>query len=581
LPGAESFFDSNARLLSPRFPALIARARLFPRPEAGISRHGHPIFQLEGQNLHSRVDPVAEGRRKALEVDTDAGWILFLPADLLYAAEALLSRHFLRPPMLFFYWTVPSVFIALLHSRDLSFLEPHLSRCYCLVEDWPGEGFSIPDLSRIRRTALIENPLLLRRDETLCLAMRERLFSGARENLGSGLTRFFFEKRWTLNLLRNLTLDRPWVPLSPPAGGEDRPAIIASAGPGLADAVGYLKEQRETFTLVATDTALRPLLLAGVVPDVVAALDGSYFNAMDFEIHAPDHVLLAADVSCHPLILRHWRGAAALFQSHPLGSDEADLRQRVLESAGISDAFPKIATTGHITHTAMELAVALGHRRLGLVGLDLGYPFLDSHAPSTCHGRFYLDRYLRLFPAVLQDFQVLCTRLHRRAPSDRGGEIWADAMMEDHARSMEAWSGRPGLSIHRFIGTGRRMALPPLTARTFANSPPRSFGLSSAKPVRMDHSRKIKAAWDELTGQLDRFEAVFPAAGSVDDWVRTAERLPLIGPGLSFLTLSMKRRGGEAPARQREALLRECERFAAAASRILASESAKSPLTGG
>ncbi|MBN8218790.1 MAG: DUF115 domain-containing protein [Spirochaetes bacterium] len=578
MPDARSFFGPNARLLTPRFPALVARARSAPPPVVDESRHGEATMSLAGQSLHSRIDPVAEGKRKADGVDGGAGWILFLPADLLYAAESLLSRPFQRPPMLFFYWTDPAVFVALLHHRDLSFLEPHLERCFFLVEGWPQEGFSLPDLSQIRRTALVENPLLLRRDGGLCEAMRHRLFSDARESLGSGLTRFFFEKRWTLNLLRNLGLERPWVAWSPEPPARDRLAIVASAGPGLADAMGFLAANRDSYSLIATDTALRPLLLAGIVPDAVAALDGSYFNAMDFEIPAPDHVLLAADVSCHPLILRHWKGPVALFQSHPLGSVEPDLRERVLSGMGL--ALPKLATTGHITHTAMELAVALGHRRLGLVGLDLGYPFLESHAPSTCHGRFYLDRYTRTTPAVRQDFQVLLPRLHRRAPSDGGGEIWADALMENHAHSMENWGREPGLVLRRFIASGRKMELPPLREGDLAPGGQMTRPYVDKKSADRAYPSKITGAWRRLRSLLDHREALFEDRAGVDAWTRTAAGLPLIGPGLSFLSLSMKRRTGEDPVRQREVLLRECERFAAAVERLVAQDPASAGESG-
>ena len=55
----------------------------------------------------------------------------------------------------------------------------------------------------------------------------------------------------------------------------DRPAIIIAAGPSLQKNIQDLKEAKGRAFLIAVDTALKPLLKAGIVPDIFITVDGN------------------------------------------------------------------------------------------------------------------------------------------------------------------------------------------------------------------------------------------------------------------------------------------------------------------
>lgn len=61
------------------------------------------------------------------------------------------------------------------------------------------------------------------------------------------------------------------------------PAVVAAAGPSLDRNIQELAPLRDRAILIAVDTALRPLLAQGIVPDFVVGLDPSEVNARHFQ----------------------------------------------------------------------------------------------------------------------------------------------------------------------------------------------------------------------------------------------------------------------------------------------------------
>ena len=54
---------------------------------------------------------------------------------------------------------------------------------------------------------------------------------------------------------------------------EGYPAFIVSAGPSLDKNIDMLKEVKGRGMIMAVDTAIKPLLKKGIVPDIVASVD--------------------------------------------------------------------------------------------------------------------------------------------------------------------------------------------------------------------------------------------------------------------------------------------------------------------
>lgn len=142
------------------------------------------------------------------------------------------------------------------------------------------------------------------------------------------------------------------------------PAVIIGAGPSLDASLGALKRFHDAVVLIAVDTAVKPLLAAGLEPDYVVTADPTGANAQHLA-GLPDEsdFDLVAEVSTGVDIARvpHWDVYWFQTQPYPDLEDEG-LRFQVLPSCG------------SVITSAASFAVMLGCRRLGFVGVDLSYP---------------------------------------------------------------------------------------------------------------------------------------------------------------------------------------------------------------
>lgn len=114
-------------------------------------------------------------------------------------------------------------------------------------------------------------------------AMRvaQGIVAGARSNAAA---RRKFAPRYLTNVLRNL----PAMLQGGDAGAlrdacRGLPAIVLAAGPSLDRAIPSLQRHPDRGLIIAVDTALRPLLAAGITPHIVVGADPSLGNARHFQ----------------------------------------------------------------------------------------------------------------------------------------------------------------------------------------------------------------------------------------------------------------------------------------------------------
>ncbi len=149
----------------------------------------------------------------------------------------------------------------------------------------------------------------------------------------------------------------------------DRPAIIVSAGPSLQRNIHLLADPlvRERCLIIAVQTALKPLLAAGVRPHFVTALDYHEISGRFYENLTPDlvaGVTLVAEPKAHPIILDSFPGALRCV-------GDAALDELLGETiAGQHGELPAGATVAHL---AFYLAQHMGANPIAFIGQDLGF----------------------------------------------------------------------------------------------------------------------------------------------------------------------------------------------------------------
>ncbi len=209
------------------------------------------------------------------------------------------------------------------------------------------------------------------------------------------LTRFEFEPLWLRNTLLNSHFAKPeshpsnllfWSNRWP-----GKPALLVSAGPSLTETLPWIKENQDRFFILACDTALKPLLRAGIRPHGAHILDAQKQTLLHFLNEDLSDLILFADLVCHPSLPRHLKPAGWVFSStarliyRPDGSTEelktpgTDLLESMCGAQGLLQSGGSVATS------AFDLLRFLGFRRIYFAGQDLAWTFRQLHALNTHH----------------------------------------------------------------------------------------------------------------------------------------------------------------------------------------------------
>jgi len=196
------------------------------------------------------------------------------------------------------------------------------------------------------------------------LEVARRITFDAQANLAA---RRHFAGRYLLNTIENLPVLARTADVARLAGAaEGAPAVIVGAGPSLDRSYDALASVRDRTVLVAADTALRPLLAAGIEPDAAVAVDPGEANARHLlELPPALQTVLVCEGCLDPRVLRAWAPRLFTFKvsaHHPWPWLEAQGLARHL-----------LPAWGSVVTSAFELALLLGCDPIVFVGLDLAF----------------------------------------------------------------------------------------------------------------------------------------------------------------------------------------------------------------
>lgn len=171
-----------------------------------------------------------------------------------------------------------------------------------------------------------------------------------------------------INLEKNLPLIRHHGGLAGISGElKKRNVIVIGAGPGLEKNFHLLKKFRDRIDLVyiASDMALKPLLLNGIKPHYVITCEttpAGFFSGIDTR----DMHLLAFSCTSNSN-LRNWQGGISFYNWMMDGEYFNELWERAGKDLGF------VATGSIIVTQAVSIALGCGIGTLVLVGNDLGF----------------------------------------------------------------------------------------------------------------------------------------------------------------------------------------------------------------
>ncbi len=221
---------------------------------------------------------------------------------------------------------------------------------------------------------------------------------------------------WCKNLVHNIPEIISTKPYNDLIGKFNNvPAFVCLAGPSLKNNMESLKKAKGKSIIIAVDTSLRPLLNAGIVPDICVTHDANpngckFFLSGDHdfnkhnvqlnELKDKDLAVFYASLHndkkrlefkydtlglfvnyCHPLTLLAWNGRAKSFYgvldpSLPVYDIMASSSNYKIDKDNNLTPENKGRVVGgsSVGHVATYIAVAMGCNPISLLGLDLSYP---------------------------------------------------------------------------------------------------------------------------------------------------------------------------------------------------------------
>jgi len=361
-----SFYDKNINIIAQRWPhvaqALDAAA---PEPRAKIVEDGpQTTLMIDGIHLSSSYDRAAEAALQASLVPEESleAWVYGLGLGDL--PRVLLRRE-----------TLQCVHVVLINPAVARQSFEHFDH-----QDWLNDDRV--DILTVDGQSQVHFPFAA---VPSCLQLADDASARLRDLVVLELATPFIRKRHAaddLELQARLRENKSYVANDGDVGElfgryPGATILVAGAGPTLGE--HYEKLRNRKSPLIAVDAALKPLLQAGVVPDIVVSVDAlekgiaPYFEQADLKV-CSEKFLVYFPVT-PTVVLKLWPGKRFVADSK-IGSCQ-NLTDRNSKAV--------LYTSGSVIHPAVDLAVNMGASRVILLGADFGYPNGKSHVDGNIY----------------------------------------------------------------------------------------------------------------------------------------------------------------------------------------------------
>lgn len=158
------------------------------------------------------------------------------------------------------------------------------------------------------------------------------------------------------------------------------PSIIVSAGPSLNKNILDLKNAVGKANIIATDTAMKPLLNAGIIPNFFVVVDGLKPGLL-FEHKDISKVPMVTMTAISTSPMKIHKGKKFFYASDSM------LEEKIMDCAYEKDSntvlIPALPSGGSVANSAFSLARFMGSETIILVGQDLAMTGNKTHADGT------------------------------------------------------------------------------------------------------------------------------------------------------------------------------------------------------
>jgi hypothetical protein len=464
----KSLLEKNLSALKTRSPRLWEEIASRSADRASLSLRvfssgaGVPTLEAvrEGGRclLHSARDPVEEAKRFVRSrLDGSEEVVVVLGFGLGYHVGEVLAKN--RECRVLVIELSPPIFRRALETRDLAaVLGSERVAVIPFTEDW---------MEREEASALAALPgakLLVHRAYRILFPAEagavEADFDSLQRTREINLaTLKRFDRLWTKNTFKNAPFFFALGGIGDLANSlEGLPAVVVSAGPSVEEDLEPLSALRDHAVVIAVDSALRPLLRRGIVPDFAVTVDPQLVNSLSVgdlvstaarrRAAGNDLPILVADPAVYPVTLRTYPGPVLLTSS-------VFSPGRVIEK--FSGEKGAIAAGGSVSVAAFDLARILGADPVILLGLELSYENARSHLSGSFVEAYIQSKLTRFAPAPSMYLGPIMSGRPLLARNKKGHSVLTDRRMLLY----RSW-------FERHAGSGRTRVI---------NATPRGLGI--------------------------------------------------------------------------------------------------------
>lgn len=154
----------------------------------------------------------------------------------------------------------------------------------------------------------------------------------------------------------------------------DTTGIVVAAGPSLNKNIQELRKAKGKAFIIAVDTAIKPLMRAGIVPDMFFIVDAlKPIELVDIE--GADKIPLVTTLNAAPEVLNYHKGKKFFYD------ENYRFAEKIIMKSGLR--WGDVATGGSVATNAFSLLYKIGLKTIILVGQDLALTDNKSHADGT------------------------------------------------------------------------------------------------------------------------------------------------------------------------------------------------------
>ena len=347
--------------------------------------------------LYSKNDPAASGERFYTSVYNGQG--LYIIIGLGYYYHLLPFVHNDNSSRIIVIEPSKDLFDKVKYSHHYSNLERSKRIQFIIgseeIKDFIERLRGNYELLFYDRLNLLSYPILDRLLPETYSKLKDDINRSLMDLLRDGLTIARFAKRWLLNFKNNLEniLDSYSLTSLKRFRGS---CIVAAAGPSLDRVIDRLKTlDRTSYFIIAVDAAVRPLMLSGIMPDLIISIDPQPF--IRFHFFDVEKFLKKIPAILNPMV---YSAVFELFDvrytyptRHPLF--------KMLKSLNTLDS--KSFNYQSVSSLAVSVANFLGFKSIYLAGFDYSYSGFRSYAIESFYYRYIFINSSRINTFFTQD----------------------------------------------------------------------------------------------------------------------------------------------------------------------------------